>query len=173
MNGRKIALQGLVGTGIMWAALIAYGLIHRGTFWPDAMPALPPNPALNFRGRASQSRFEAWESFILLCFIVEFSFTKAWAMWRRTRELDALGLSLILANVAYGLVFLWAVGVQVFAWETTVWVRRFVIREPLAIVLGISWLLLCRLPDAPEEAAEPETEPGDRFVREGPPTATA
>lgn len=169
MSGRKIALQGLAGAGAMWAVLIGYALLRHGTYWPRAVPPVPPREG--FPGRPGMSAAEGWENLALLGCIVTFLLLKAWAMARRTRQIDALGVSLIAANVAFAWTYLYVMGTTLFAWQTTAWDRRLLLRYPLVIVLLVGAVLLCRITDEPEPEAiaeQPQIAPDDRLVFEGP-----
>lgn len=154
----SIALQGVALIVGMWAVIVLIGLVHDGTRWPRASTAIPPNPEIGFRGLPAQTLFDAWEGFVVLAAIVSFLLYKSYGMWRRTYKLDRLGVSLVAANLAFAVAYLYLMVAGLFAWESNIWITRFVLRYPLLIILGWGIIQLSKVPDEPggEDAVRDE-----------------
>lgn len=160
----RTAAEGVALTATMWAVLLLIAVTHHGTFWPQAIPPVPPREG--FPGRPGFSRFEAWENFALLCLIVEFLLLKCYAMARRTRRLDGLGATLIAANLAFAVVYLYALGQMLYGWQSSAWDRRLILRYPLVIVLIVGVVYLCAIPDEPREREEEDLAARNRALEE-------
>lgn len=146
MNGHRrvrvrTAVRGLGLTVLLWAVLVALAE-WRGAHWPAAS--------------------DGWQSLILLAVIVEFLWLKSWMMGAMTRHWDRLGSSLIAANVAFSVVYVYALGASLFpAWYLAHAAdARYPIRGGLILVLGWGIAQLLLVPDPADDAPEePEGAP--------------
>lgn len=168
IDSRSIAWQGVIGTAAIWGAFFLFVSLRRGTHWPVAIPEIPPDPEKHFPGRVGLSVTLAWWSFIRVCLVVEFLVTKSWAMYRRTTMMDGLGLSLILANLGFAGAYSLVIVSQLFDWLPPYWFREYAVGDPLVLVLVIGWILLCKLPDEPEDEQNPTVTTEDTVKYQGP-----
>jgi hypothetical protein len=128
----RTALRGLLLTIVLWAILAALAE-WRGATWPVTG--------------------DDWQNLLLLAVIVEFLLLKSYLMAFMTTRWDLLGGSLIAVNVAFALVYLYALGLTLFpAWAIThAKDGRYPIRYGLIAVLVFGFIQLLRVPDREDE----------------------
>lgn len=147
----KIAAEGLALTAVLWAAFFGFAVWHGGAHWPNQgfTVATKAVPAVHAGDRIPSpfSEEERTENLVLIVAICTFLMTKIWGMWRRTHRLDALAGSIILTNLAFLWVYLYATGRTLYPdWGMGIWWRRG-IRWPLALAALWATVEVCTVPD--------------------------
>lgn len=144
------ALSGIGIVILLWTAILGFALIHGGATWPGQDYTISKKEIIIHVGDKVPMQYgqeERWENFITIMAIVSFLTTKCWGMYRRTRRLDHLALSIILTNVAFLWVYLFTTGRILYpTWGDSIWWRRS-IRWPLIITSIFATYEVCTVPD--------------------------
>lgn len=163
----RVATRGLLMTVAIWTVL-AMAAEWYGAAWPHRQV----NVATCFDRvtlKVDYSRCEfysasyQWQNFILVGIIVEFLLLKSYMMSVMTTRWDWLGRSLVAANLAFSVVYLYTMALLLFpGWGSATWPRDS-LRIGLVVVLGFGVLQLLRVPDLEEwDGASERREPTDR-----------
>lgn len=161
----RIALEGVAITLVLWIVLFGFAWWHGGAMWPSQGYTVARHdiPAIHAGDRIPLpiGRQERYENLILIVGICTFLLTKIWGMWRRTRRLDHLAASIILTNVAFLWVYLYATGRVLYPdWGMGIWWRR-AIRWPLLVTSIYATWQICSVPDL-----ESQIDNTDERIRE-------
>lgn len=151
-------MRGILLTAVIWGVLIVIALLT-GANWPHVTPdyltCFTFNPVVYHPESCKLvSASENWRNFIALGIIVEFLWLKSYMMAAMTLpgRFDALGVSLIAANVAFSAIYLLAMALTLWTFAQGPTAREAT-RDLLIVILFVGIVQLVRVADPAREGA--------------------